>query len=183
MTRGTVVAERVTGGFAAAYQTLKAFEESGRCRRGYFVESLGGSQFALPGAVDRMRAVAADWQPAVHVLAAADPANPFGAALPWPETPGHRPGRKAGATVVLVDGEAALYLEKGGRTVLTFTDDGEVVARAAAGLGDAVRAGTLGALSIEKADGASLPSSGALVDALRAAGFAETPRGLRLRVR
>ena len=112
VTRGAVVAEHVPGGFAAVYRVLKAFEETGRCRRGYFVEGLGGAQFALPGAVDRMRvdepirpATRATTTPA-SVLAATDPANPYGAALAWPDHDGtHRPGRKAGALVVLVDGD------------------------------------------------------------------------------
>ncbi|HEX9712682.1 MAG TPA: DEAD/DEAH box helicase [Actinomycetota bacterium] len=186
VTRGTVVAERLSGGFAAAYQVMKAFEERGRARRGYFVEGLGGAQFAVHGAVDRLRHVAADRAPAVHVLAAADPANPFGATLPWPDRPGHRPGRKAGASVVLVDGSLALYVEKGGRSVLTFIEEPDglaraVLARAVAALGDAVRDGRLGGLTIEKADGAPLPASGPLIDALAAAGFAVTPRGMRLR--
>ena len=109
VTRGAVAAERVTGGFAGVYQVLRVFEDAARCRRGYFVEGLGGAQFAAPGAVDRMRALSEPpEQPRTEVLAAADPANPYGAALPWPdrdaERAGHRPGRKAGAVVVLVDG-------------------------------------------------------------------------------
>jgi ATP-dependent Lhr-like helicase len=160
VTRGAVVAERVSGGFAAVYRVLSAFEETGRCRRGYFVEGLGAAQFAVPGAVDRMRALAAaaerresgtagpawasqtpsGWEPAsppersaadgpaAVVLAATDPANPYGGALAWParagETAaGHKPGRKAGALVVLVDGECVLYVERGGRTLLTWVDD------------------------------------------------------------
>jgi len=175
------VAERTAGGFAAAYGMLKAFEDSGRCRRGYFVEGLGGAQFAVPGAVDRMRALAADRDPAAHVLAATDPANPFGAALPWPERGGHRPGRKAGAVVVIADGRLGLYVEKGGRSMLTFTDDGEMLARAVAALGDAVRSGTLGTVTIERVDGSVVPAQGPIVDALAAAGFVMTPKGMRLR--
>src|SRR4029077_19964557 len=95
LTRGAVMSERVPGGFAGVYPVLKAFEEAGRCRRGYFVEGLGGAQFAHAGAVDRLRGLGpADG--AVLVLAATDPANPYGAALPWPERgavdAGHRPG-------------------------------------------------------------------------------------------
>ena len=129
-----------------------------------------------------MRAIASDRVPMVHVLAAADPANPFGAVLPWPsDRPGHRPARKAGASVVIVDGALALYLEKGGRSLLTFTEDTEVLARAVTAIGEAVRVRVLGTVSIEKADGAPLPGGGLLVEALRAAGFVETPKGLRLR--
>src|SRR5690606_41189225 len=103
------------------------FEETGRARRGYFVEGLGAAQFATGATVDRLRAftVEADATPQLQAftLAATDPANPYGAALPWPKTDGtHRPGRKAGALVVLVDGALTLYVERGGKSTLTFTD-------------------------------------------------------------
>ena len=159
VTRGAVMAERVPGGFAGVYAVLKAFEEAGRVRRGYFVEGLGAAQFAAAGAVDRMRALAAEkpreaeplWTTPVPggweggqrfdarpqrqrrdearavVLAATDPANPYGAALPWPpQESGHRPGRKAGALVVLVDGALVLYVERGGRTLLSLRRDREL---------------------------------------------------------
>ena len=191
VTRGSVAAERVAGGFAAVYPVLKIAEESGRCRRGYFVEALGASQFALPGAVDRLRAQARpddlrDAMPAL-VLAATDPANPFGAALPWPVAPagedgrrGHQPARKAGALVVLVDGACVIYVERGGRTLLSFTEDPTVLQPAADALALAVRDGALGKLQVERADGAPVVAS-ALGVALEAAGFRPTPRGLRLR--
>ncbi|HET8583392.1 MAG TPA: ATP-dependent helicase [Jatrophihabitans sp.] len=193
VTRGAVVAERVSGGFAAVYPVLKAAEESGRARRGYFVEGLGAAQFALPGAVDRLRAQArpldvraADGTPAL-VLAATDPANPYGAALPWPQAPrpadggrGHQPARKAGALVVLLDGQCVLYVERGGRTLLSFTDDPAVLQPAADALALAVRDGALGRLQVERADGQPVVAS-ALGAALEAAGFRPTPRGLRLR--
>jgi ATP-dependent Lhr-like helicase len=185
VTRGAVAAERLPGGFAAVYQVLRAFEESGRCRRGYFVEGLGGAQFALPGAVDRMRAMApGPSAPAVGgtvVLAAADPANPYGAALPWPDRPGeapHRPGRKAGALVVLVRGRLVLYVERGGRTLLSFGE--EDLQAAVDALALAVRDGALGKLTVERADGAAIIDS-PLAAALESAGFHPTPRGLRLR--
>jgi ATP-dependent Lhr-like helicase len=124
------------------------------------------------------------------VLAATDPANPYGAALPWPdrvveagdgEQPtGHRAGRKAGALVVVVDGELVLYVERGGRTLLSYVDGQEELGMAAKALADAVHAGALGALSVERADGAPVHVS-PLRDALAAAGFRATPRGLRLR--
>jgi ATP-dependent Lhr-like helicase len=211
VTRGAVMAERAPGGFAAVYQVLKAFEDAGRVRRGYFVEGLGAAQFAAPGAVDRMRALAAarpaeeemPWQTPVPggwdaspyaakqrkrrddaravVLAATDPANPYGAALPWPpQESGHRPGRKAGALVVLVDGRVVLYVERGGKTLLSFTDDDSCVAPAADALALAVRDGALGKLTVEKADGEPALTS-ALGLALEQAGFRPTPRGLRLR--
>jgi ATP-dependent Lhr-like helicase len=110
LTRGAVQVERVAGGFASTYRVLAAMEDAGRARRGYFVEGLGAAQFAVPGAVDRLRSpVPADQTQTTLLLAATDPANPYGAALPWPSRPvatrGHLPGRKAGAVVVLVDGE------------------------------------------------------------------------------
>ncbi|NYF57625.1 ATP-dependent Lhr-like helicase [Micromonospora purpureochromogenes] len=197
VTRGAVMAEQVVGGFAAVYPVLSALEERGAARRGYFVEGLGAAQFAVPGAVDRIRALADPVDgargrggPAV-VLAATDPANPYGAALPWPErvvdsgdgaapATGHRAGRKAGALVVLVDGDLVLYVERGGRTILSFTDDAEALAAAGKALADAVHSGALGAMSVERADGEAVRSS-PLRDALTAAGFRATPRGLRLR--
>ncbi|MEU7953011.1 DEAD/DEAH box helicase [Micromonospora chalcea] len=194
VTRGAVVAEQVTGGFAAVYPVLSALEERGAARRGYFVEGLGAAQFAVPGAVDRIRALADDSQgrggPAV-VLAATDPANPYGAALPWPErvvdsgdgaapATGHRAGRKAGALVVLVGGDVVLYVERGGRTILSFTDDTDTLGAAGKALADAVHSGALGAISVERADGEAVHAS-PLRDALTAAGFRATPRGLRLR--
>jgi ATP-dependent helicase Lhr and Lhr-like helicase len=197
VTRGAVAAEGPPGGFAGVYPVLAAMEERGTARRGYFVEGLGAAQFAAPGAVDRLRAGsdAAGQRrrpPTPLVLAATDPANPYGAALPWPQRPvdagsgdagsaaGHRAGRKAGALVVLVDGALALYVERGGRTLLSYTDGAETLAAAAKALADAVHAGALGALSVERADGAAVRAS-PLHDALTAAGFRVTPRGLRLR--
>jgi ATP-dependent Lhr-like helicase len=192
LTRGAVVAERLPGGFAGVYPVLKAMEESGRCRRGYFVDGLGGAQFAAPGAVDRLRTLTdPPPNPLTQVLAAADPANPYGAALPWPERaatadgrtgerPGHRPGRKAGAVVILTDGELALYVERGGRTLLTFTDDPDRLGRVADALALAVRDGALGRLAVERADGEPVFDS-PLARALTDAGFRPTARGLRLR--
>ncbi|SNR73120.1 Lhr family helicase [Actinomadura mexicana] len=199
--RGAVAAERTPGGFSAVYRVLRAFEETGRCRRGYFVEGLGAAQFALPGAVDRLRAlrpaaaapddISALWEaprkPGVRalVLAAADPANPYGAALPWPEradevASGHKPGRKAGALVVLVEGRLILYVERGGRTLLTWDDDPDVLQPAVDALALAVREGALGKLTVERADGEAISDS-PLAAALESAGFHPTPRGLRLR--
>ncbi|GGR62489.1 ATP-dependent Lhr-like helicase [Nocardioides luteus] len=192
VTRGAVQSERTPGGFAAVYKVLSAFEESGRARRGYFVEGLGAAQFGTAGSVDRLRTfsrVDPTDEPIALALAATDPANPYGAALPWPvstpSTPdasGHRPGRKAGAIVVLVDGELAMYVERGGRTLLTWSDDPNLLEPAAEALAAAVRRGALGRLTVEKADGAPLLGSGdtPLRQALQYAGFIATPRGLRL---
>jgi ATP-dependent Lhr-like helicase len=183
VTRGATAAERIPGGFAATYTVLKAMEEAGRCRRGYFVEGLGGAQFALPGAVDRMRALtdipSSEMQ--TEVIAATDPANPYGAALPWPERDGgHRAGRKAGAVVVLVGGELVIYVEKGGRTLLSYSDDETRVQPAIDALALAAREGLLGALHVEKADGESVMDSG-FARTLVEAGFKPSSRGLRLR--
>jgi ATP-dependent Lhr-like helicase len=185
LTRGALDTERVTGGFAGVYRVLRAMEESGRCRRGYVVEGLGAAQFAVPGAIDRLRAVGQQPENAgsTVVLAAADPAQPYGAALPWPATVGdakHRPGRKAGALVVLVDGAAALYVERGGRSLLSFTEETETVRSAVAGIASAVQRGWLGSLSVQRADGGAALKS-ALAEPLREAGFRVTPQGLRLR--
>jgi ATP-dependent Lhr-like helicase len=205
LTKGAVTAERVPGGFAGVYPVLRAMEEAGRARRGYFVEGLGAAQFAIPGAVDRMRALA---QPAdgsgaaldplaegrdrtggqagpVIVMSAADPANAYGASLAWPDRPdetpgGHRPGRKAGALVVLADGDLVLYVERGGKTLLSWTDDPGRLSPAAAALAAAVHGGALGRLTVERADGGTVYDS-PLAKALEEAGFRPTPRGLRLR--
>jgi len=180
---------------------LRAMEETGQCRRGYFVEGLGAAQFALPGAVDRMRALAGDAGGSAGgrppgpaeppglagsvVLAAADPAQPYGAALPWSSRPGetvtsHRPGRKAGAVVVLSAGDLVLYVERGGKTLLSWSDDPAVLEPCAAALAAAVRDGALGRITVEKADGGAVHDS-PLAHALASAGFRPTPRGLRLR--
>ncbi|WP_328291986.1 ATP-dependent helicase [Kineococcus sp. NBC_00420] len=204
LTRGAVASERVPGGFSAVYRVLAAFEEAGRARRGYFVEGLGASQFATTGAVDRLRDSARpvggsspsqrrdarkDVGPGAVVLAATDPANPYGAALPWPERPevtagatGHRPGRKAGALVVVVDGDLVLYVERGGRSVLSWTQELEALQPAADALALSVREGVLGRLTVEKADGSGvLAADSPLGAALESAGFHATPRGLRIR--
>ncbi len=191
VTRGAVMSERVAGGFAAVYRVLTAFEESGRCRRGYFVAGLGAAQFGTAGAVDRLRThaeVPPDAAPEAVTLAATDPANPYGAALAWPdrqagEDTGHRPGRKAGALVVLVDGRLVLYVERGGRTLLTWSDQPELLGPATSSLAEAARRGALGRLTVERADGEQLLGAGLtpLRQALQDAGFVSTPRGLRLR--
>jgi ATP-dependent Lhr-like helicase len=218
VTKGAVAAERVPGGFAAVYPVLRAMEETGQCRRGYFVEGLGGAQFALPGAVDRMRALAGDMvaatatgtssqdagagfmaapalpgQPArpedpwrAVVLAAADPAQPYGAALPWATRPeetasSHRPGRKAGAVVVLYGGELVLYVERGGKSLLSWTEDPAALEPCAQALAGAVRDGALGRITVEKTDGGLVVNVSPLTRALESAGFRHTPRGLRLR--
>ncbi|TDD91574.1 ATP-dependent helicase [Saccharopolyspora karakumensis] len=185
LTRGALDVERVTGGFSAVYKVLRAMEESGRCRRGYVIEGLGAAQFAVPGAIDRLRALAGDDEASSDavVLAAADPAQPYGGALAWPAPMGdtrHRPGRKAGALVVLVAGEAVFYVERGGKSLLSFTDDDAALRAAAAGLARVVREGWLDQLAVERADGEGAWGS-RLAEVLTEAGFRATPKGLRLR--
>jgi len=195
LTREAVAAEPVEGGFSAVYPILRLLEEGGRVRRGYFVDGLGAAQFALPGAVDRLRAMReprgaapGSGGPLVHLLAAADPANPYGAALPWPRRGGadRRPlARAAGAYVVLVDGEAALYLERGARSLATLPavdgPDGPEVLRTALGaLGALLADGRLRELVIARVDGEPVADS-ARRDALLRAGFAPGYRGLALR--
>ncbi|MGW1894626.1 ATP-dependent helicase [Streptomyces sp. NPDC002004] len=235
VTRGAVAAEGIEGGFSATYRVLSAFEESGQARRGYVVEGLGAAQFAMDGAVDRLRAAANARERGESalaaqagfpsggfsgngfggdaagvgfgaglpgagprsaalrsvVLAAADPANAYGAALPWPEPPtgaGHKPGRKAGSLVVLVDGELTLYMERGGKTLLAWPtnpeepaapDDPRLVAAAEA-LTTAARDGALGTVTVERINGVSALTS-PLGVLLETSGFHATPRGLRIR--
>ncbi|MGO1316144.1 MAG: DEAD/DEAH box helicase [Cellulomonadaceae bacterium] len=187
VTRALGPVENLAGRFTGVYQVLGALERAGEVRRGYFVEHLGGSQFAVPGSVDLLRELAHEGDPAraeTQVLAATDPANPYGAALAWPAAPdqqagtGHRPGRKAGASVVLADGALALFVERGGRSLLSFGTDPEA---SCAALADAVRAGRVDRLSLTRVDGQDVfAAHGTVVDALLGAGFAVTPRGLRL---
>jgi ATP-dependent Lhr-like helicase len=182
VTRGSVMTENTPGGFGTAYRALSALEETGQCRRGYFIEGLGAAQFALTGAVDRLRSELREPErPKALVLGACDPANPYGAALPWPEREGHRPGRKAGALVVLVNGRLVFYVERGGKTLLSFTDDAELLAPAAESLARSVTLGLLGKLTVERADGEHVFGSSQVSTALQEAGFRMTPQGLRLR--
>ena len=242
VTRGAVMNEGVRGGFSTVYKVLSGFEETGRARRGYFVEGLGAAQFATGPTVDRLRSFVRDEtdrrdddalasagrgrEIPVVTLAATDPANPYGAALPWPGQPaaaegagdgavaaaagltrpdgaggvadrpttgtgastgtgtskktGHRPGRKAGSLVVLVDGRLTVYVERGGKTLLTFGEpDDRELALAAGSLASVVRT-RLGKLAVERVDGEFVLGT-RLGDALRDAGFAPTPSGIRLR--
>jgi len=193
LTKAAVANEKVPGGFAMLYKVLTTLEEAGRCQRGYFVESLGGAQFAVAATVDRLRGYA-DPVDADHrayeavVLAAADPANPYGAALGWPVSAGgHRAGRKAGALVALVDGELVWFSERGGRSLLNFSPDRDAQRAAADALAELVRSGRLSGLLVERLDGMPIleaATEGAprdTIEALLDAGFARTPKGLRLR--
>ncbi|MFJ7217151.1 DEAD/DEAH box helicase [Amycolatopsis sp. NPDC098790] len=186
LTRGALDTERVTGGFSGIYKVLRGMEDTGQVIRGYVVEGLGAAQFAAKGAVDRLRALSGPGRPApgrAVVLAAADPAQPYGAALPWPAATGdtkHRPARKAGALAVLVDGVPAMYVERGGKSLLSFTEERQPLVDAAQALSAAVREGWLGQLSVQRADGEQALTS-ELAEVLREAGFRATPSGLRLR--
>ncbi len=201
LTREQVLAERVEGGFAGIYETLCNLETLGVCRRGYFVEGLGGAQFALPGAVERLRATHAD----PVLLAAADPSQPYGAALPWPTVPeragrgngaggARRPARVPGAHVVLVAGAPIVYTERGGRGLLVLipADAGSAATTASAAfqadervrsalntLAEGVRKGTIGRLALERIDGE--PAVGSQWETLLAEfGFRSGPRRLTL---
>jgi ATP-dependent Lhr-like helicase len=170
LTREAVAAEGVPGGFAALYPVLRALEESGRIRRGYFVEGCGAAQFALPGAVDGLRSHRAGVA-TTALLAAVDPANPYGAVLPWPALAG-RAARAAGAYTVLHGGELRFFVERGGRSMLTSgePDDDDIAELSRV----AIRIGRLDLRSIDSEPAASHP----LAARLRAAGFVSSPHGL-----
>jgi ATP-dependent Lhr-like helicase len=189
VSREMAQAEGLSGGFGPLYRVLRAMEEAGRVRRGYFVEGLSGAQFALGGAVERLRALRSEdetrsepWEGEIRVLAALDPANPFGALLPWPEAGGGdaRPRRVPGARVLLLGGIPIVYLAPRGRQVITFpcpaVDEGH---RA---LERAFRAlhrlpGQRRSLVIEKIDGVPAVES-PLCGVLRSCGFESDYRGL-----
>jgi ATP-dependent helicase Lhr and Lhr-like helicase len=200
LTREQVLAEGIRGGFAMLYDTLCSLETLGVCRRGYFIEGMGGAQFALPGAVERLRS--ARTRPAsgegerTLVIAAADPAQPYGAALTWPKRDGQdrRPARVAGAYVVTVADEPVLYVERGGRGLVTLSDasakagsgataiaglEADPIHEALRALAAAVRAGRVPKLALERIDGEPAIAS-ELVGALRELGFQSGPRRLTL---
>lgn len=189
VTRGSAVSENVPGGFALMYKVLGTFEDNGKCRRGHFIETLGGAQFSSAYVVDRLRGYTDSMdgghaKSAAVTLAATDPANAYGAALAWPvrseDSPAHRPGRKAGALVVLVDGALVLYVERGGRTLLTFTDDPGGLRAAVESLATLVKNRGVEKVVVEKVDGASIHGH-EFAEILRESGFSATPRGFRLR--
>jgi ATP-dependent Lhr-like helicase len=180
VTRESVLGEGVPGGFAAVYPVLRAMEEAGKIRRGYFVEGLGAAQFALPGAVDRLRAErAAAESPTVHVLAATDPANPYGATLVWPGS--KKLQRAAGAHLVLVDGEPALYIERGHKGLVTLPAFDQLAAPALGALRHLAESSSRRELVIDRIDGESALSS-PLRPALEHAGFQREYLGLVLRL-
>ena len=183
------MAEGLEGGFSAVYPMLRALEEAGRIRRGYFVAGLGAAQFALPGALDRLRSVR---EPAgsnadadVHLLAAADPANPYGAAVPWPrrgDTDKRPLPRAAGASVVLVDGLAALYVDRGGTSLQTLPafDDPDVASTALTALRGLLADGSRRELLVSRVDGKPVGHS-PWHETLMRAGFVQGYRGVVMR--
>jgi ATP-dependent Lhr-like helicase len=179
VTRAAVLAEAVPGGFSAVYGELRMMEEAGVCQRGYFVEGLGGAQFALPAAVERLRDVRDPTASggATAVIASNDPANPFGAAVPWPEAP-RKLARAAGTWIVLVGGRPALYVERGGRGLVVI--DGEVLEPGIAALASLVRDGRVKRLAVERVDGE--PVAGTEAERLLVGhGFLQAPRRVVLR--
>ena len=184
VTRDGVRGEGVPGGYAAVYNELRALETLGVCRRGYFVEGLGGAQFALPGAVERLRERPEDDTPLeAAVIAAADPAQPYGAALPWPKHAAGRASRVAGALVVTIAGEGALFVERGGRTLVSLREPEPAwLALAFETLVAHVRALGAGRLAIERFDGEPVSENG-IMELLVDAGFSAGPRRATLRTR
>ena len=186
VTRETVLAEGIPGGFAGLYGELSNLETLGTARRGYFVEGLGGAQFALPAAIERLRSMRSDEDAAPLVLAATDPANPFGATLAWPKrddderTSPRRPARVPGAYVVSLESEPVLYVERGGKGLLPLRQpDEEWLRPALEALAEAVRRGRVPRLGIERFDGEPVVGSaaGSLLIEL---GFRQSPRRLTL---
>jgi ATP-dependent Lhr-like helicase len=175
VTRSTALAEGYPGGFTTLYPVFSRLEETGRIRRGYFVEGLGGSQFALPGAVDRLRG---ESDPSLLVLAATDPANPYGGVLPWPDLAETRLARDAGAYVLLWGGDLIGYLDKGRRGLTLLSPSVEqfsLVSRAMADVAGKYKRLTLVTINGEPASASPLASP------LSEWGFATAPRGLTYR--
>jgi ATP-dependent Lhr-like helicase len=183
VTRETVLAEGIPGGFAGLYGELSNLETLGTARRGYFVEGLGGAQFALPAAIERLRTMKADEPAGALVIATTDPANPFGATLPWPkrdEDSNRRPARVPGAYVVTLDAEPVLYVERGGKGLVPLREvDEDWLRPALEALAEAVRRGRVPRLGVERFDGEPVIGSptGELLIEL---GFRQSPRRLTL---
>jgi ATP-dependent Lhr-like helicase len=183
VTRGCAVAERLEGGFTSVYRVLSAFEETGRCQRVYAIEGLGAAQFAVPTAVDQLRQDHSAEMDRTFVLAATDPANPFGATLPWPAIAGvdvtHRPGRKAGAIVVIANGILEAYLERGGRSLLVWTDDEDLLVRALSALAESPLSAQGRRSAVTRVNGGAIVAVGPVAQAMTKAGFLATPQGYR----
>ncbi|HXV52311.1 MAG TPA: DEAD/DEAH box helicase [Solirubrobacterales bacterium] len=178
VTRETVLAEGVPGGFSSLYGELSNLEMLGTARRGYFVEGLGGAQFALAGAVERLRGLP-QRDDEYLILAATDPAQPYGATLRWPKrAEGRRPARTPGAFVLLRDGNPILYVERGGKGIVRLVElEGERLVEAVSRIAEAARDGVIPKLGIERVDGEPVFGSG-LEEQIIAAGFSRQPRKL-----
>jgi ATP-dependent Lhr-like helicase len=178
VTRETVLAEGVPGGFSSLYGELSNLEMLGTARRGYFVEGLGGAQFALAGAVERLRGLP-QRENEYLILAATDPAQPYGAALRWPKrSEGRRPARSPGAFVLLRDGNPIVYVERGGKGIVRLVElEGEDLVEAVSQLSEAVREKLIPKLGVERVDGEPVFGSG-LEEQIIAAGFSRQPRKL-----
>ena len=196
VTRGSVMAEATAGGFALAYGVLSRFEEAGKAMRGMVIDGLGAAQFSTPAVIDRLRGLADSpdvegWPsgvevPEVHVLSAVDPANPYGAALPWPE---RGPTRSAGGLVVLVDGLLSAHLTRGGRTLTVFDpppglDHGDVLPFVVGGLEEAIGRGMVSRIVVEKVVAGKVGAEAVIgsdwATLLRVAGARITPKGVRI---
>lgn len=189
LTREAVLAEGMEGGFASLYPVLSALEEAGRVRRGYFVEGLGASQFALPDAIERLRqlrsgpssASSTDAPRDTVFLAAADPANPYGASLDWPSDPDpRRPARAAGAFVILLEGELCAWLSPGERRMLLFREDRQAMDAVLGTMRAALQDGRLVPFILARINGVAAADS-ALLSWFEASGFSAGSRGIVLR--
>jgi len=183
VTRETVLAEGIPGGFSTLYGELSNLETLGTARRGYFVEGLGGAQFALPAAVERLRGLRSDEPAGPLVLAVTDPANPYGASLPWPkrdDDSNRRPSRVPGAYMVTLESEPALYVERGGKGLLPLREpEGVWLREALEALADEVRRGRVPRLGVERFDGEPVVGS-PVGELLIELGFRQGPRRLTL---
>jgi ATP-dependent Lhr-like helicase len=180
--REVVASEKVPGGFAAIYPVLRAMEEAGKIRRGYFIAGRGVSQFAERGALERLRSMRdLPEEVAIQRLAATDPANAYGAALSWPQRQDpYQPGRVAGAQVILVNGELAAYLSKGEHLLYTFGEDALTLNSVAKALADMVQSKQRRALFLTEIDGKP-PDESPLAPALLREGFVRYARGWQKR--
>jgi ATP-dependent Lhr-like helicase len=177
LTREMALAEGVPGGFSTLYPELSNLEVLGSARRGYFIEGLGGAQFALAGAVERLRSQPDDDEETL-ILATTDPANPWGATLPWPKTGNRRrPSRTPGSYLLMKAGEPVLYVEKGGKGILRLDSSlgGTELVAFLGRLASAATEGQVGPLRIERFDGEPLIGS-EFEPQLLAAGFSRQPR-------
>ena len=187
LTREAVHAEGIEGGFSSIYGVLKAMEESSQVRRGYFVEGLGATQFAVLGAEERLRALREDAldrkpRPPVLLLAATDPANPYGAALPWPDRAGAHPQRSAGAQVLLFDGALLALLSRGDKALTTYLPEKDpersiALDALADSLASLIEDKERRAVLLERIDGLAASDS-PLAPAFEARGFTAGQKGL-----